>query len=235
MLIFPLLLARMLLIFLVYFRIVPLWCLYNYQLLSLILLNIWIPLEIDPYGIYPPWSSLTGGPNPTDSGVVGAIGGTVDVGMMGAAVYTIPIELPEGINGMQPSLAITYNSQAGNGLLGWGWDLAGLSCIERTGQTRYHDGAVGAVTLNDATDRFMLDGKRLIAVANYTDSVEYKTEQDEMSKVMAYYAWSTSFGKESMGPVFTISHFKVWKPDGMILEYGCEGTPQKDQYSQRKE
>lgn len=178
-------------------------------------------LEIDPFGIYPPWSDLTGGPNDTDSGVVGAIGGTVDVGMMGAAVYTIPIELPAGINGMQPSLAITYNSQAGNGLLGWGWDLAGISCIERTGQTRYHDGAVGAVTLNDTTDRFMLDGKRLIAVADYTDSVEYKTEQDEWSRIMAYYGWFSSSGKENAGSILTISHFKVWKADGKTLEYGC--------------
>ncbi|MCR4848652.1 MAG: FG-GAP-like repeat-containing protein, partial [Bacteroidales bacterium] len=184
-------------------------------------------MEIDPYGIYPPESGLTGGPNPGDTGVVGALGGTVDVGMMGAAVYTIPIELPAGINGMQPSLAITYNSQAGNGLLGWGWDLAGISCIERTGQTRYHDGAVGAVTLNDTTDRFMLDGKRLIAVANHTDSVEYKTEQDEMSKIMAYFRLE-QIGGGLFGPVSikVLDHFVVWKANGIKMEYGTSNDTQ---------
>ena len=166
-------------------------------------------LQLDPYGIYPPTAGVTGGPASNSNGVVGAIGGTVDVGLMGAAVYSIPIELPAGINGMQPNLAITYNSQSGNGLLGWGWDLTGLSLIERTGKTRYHDGESGPVTLNDESDRYMLDGKRLIAVADYTDSVEYKTEQDEMSKIMAYYADNT------------ISNFKVWKADGNMYEYGC--------------
>ena len=177
-------------------------------------------LQLDPYGVFPPEEGLTGGPEASSDGVVGAIGGTVDVGLMGAAVYTIPIELPAGINGMQPSLAITYNSQSGNGLLGWGWDLAGLSRIERTGRTRYHDGTTGAVTLNDETDRFVLDGRRLVAVASYTDSVEYKTEQDEMSKIMAYYALLANGSSLDKGPIYTLSHFKIWKTDGYLYEYG---------------
>ena len=177
-------------------------------------------LQLDPYGLYPPEAGLTGGPNSSDTGVVGAIGGVVNVGAMGAAIYSIPIEVPQGINGMQPSLAITYNSQSGNGLLGWGWDITGLSSIERTGKTRYHDSMVGAVTMNDETDRLVLDGVRLIKVADYTDSVEYKTEQDEMSKIMAYYAWLPSIGKENTGPLFTISYFKMWKANGHVLEYG---------------
>ncbi|MBQ3355021.1 MAG: VCBS repeat-containing protein [Bacteroidales bacterium] len=179
-------------------------------------------LQLDPYGIYPPESGLTGGPNPADTGVVGTIGGTVDVGLMGAAVYSIPIEVPQGINGMQPSLSITYNSQAGNGLLGWGWDITGLSSIERTGMTRYHDGVAGAVTINDVTDRFLLDGVRLIAVADYTDSVEYKTEQDGMSKIMGYFRTEyVGGGMFGYGTIKILERFKIWKSDGLILEYGC--------------
>ena len=178
-------------------------------------------LEMDAYGIYPPEAGLTGGPHASDTGVVGALGGTIDVGLMGAAIYSIPLELPAGINGMQPNLSLTYNSQAGNGLLGWGWDIAGLSQIERTGRTRYHDGITGSVTMDDETDRFMLDGVRLIAVTNHTDSVEYKKEQDDMSKIMAYYEWLAAPGREHVGPFLTISHFKVWRNDGLLLEYGC--------------
>ena len=172
-------------------------------------------------GIYPPEAGLTGGPNSADTGVVGAIGGTVDVGPMGAAVYSIPIEVPQGINGMQPHLAITYNSQAGNGLLGWGWDITGLSSVERTGSTRYHDGVTSAVTMNDDTDRYLLDGVRLIVMAEYTDSVEYKAEQDDMSKIMAYFR--TDYfggGLFGYGTIKILEHFKVWKSDGRLLEYG---------------
>ena len=178
-------------------------------------------LELDPYGIHPPEAGLTGGPNASDTGVVGAIGGTVDVGLMGAAVYSIPIEVPAGINGMQPSLAITYNSHAGNGLLGWGWDLTGLSSIERTGRTRYHDGVIGAVTLNDLTDRYLLDGVRLIALADYSDSVEYKAEQDDMSRIMAYFRTEyVGGGLFGYGTIKVLDHFKIWKANGLAMEYG---------------
>ena len=60
--------------------------------------------------------------------LVGSIPGQLSV-EQGAAVYTIPIEVPPGVAGMQPDLAITYNSNAGNGLLGVGFSLSGLSVI----------------------------------------------------------------------------------------------------------
>lgn len=104
-------------------------------------------LIIDPMTTTLPMEGITGGPFAGDDGVVGTIGGSVNVGALGAAVYTIPIEVPAGINGMQPQLAITYNSQAGNGLLGWGWNLSGISAITRTGKTMYH---MAASAINSA-------------------------------------------------------------------------------------
>ena len=167
-------------------------------------------LQLDPYGVFPPEEGLTGGPEASSDGVVGAIGGTVDVGLMGAAVYTIPIELPAGINGMQPSLAVTYNSQAGNGLLGWGWDLTGISAITRAGTTLYHDGYMSGADFND--DRFYLDGQRLMVVSgNYgANGAEYKTELDGMAKIVSYTCDTTN------GP----AKFKVWTANGLIMEYG---------------
>ena len=135
---------------------------------------------------------------------------------MGGLNYTIPIELPKGINGMQPNVTIGYNSQGGNGLLGWGWDLGAGSCITRTGQTIYHDGKMTAANLTE-DDRFVLDGQRLIVVdGNYgMCGSEYKTENDCMSRIRLMQDFSGS--KNETKNVGT--YFKVWDRTGNILEY----------------
>ena len=79
--------------------------------------------------------------------LVGSIPGQLSV-QQGAAVYTIPIEVPPGVAGMQPDLAITYNSNGGNGLLGVGFSLSGLSTITRCGQTIAQNRVKGGAVTN---------------------------------------------------------------------------------------
>ena len=136
--------------------------------------------------------------------VVGAIAGSGGAGGLGGAAYSIPIQVPEGLCGIQPSLAIAYNSQGGNGLLGWCWDLQGISSITRIGTTQYHDGYMSGVDFID--DRFALDGQRLICVSgtNGGNCAEYRTEIDGMSKIESYTCDTT------IGPAC----FKVWLPSG---------------------
>ncbi|MBI2967680.1 MAG: DUF559 domain-containing protein, partial [Bacteroidetes bacterium] len=140
---------------------------------------------------------------------VGAIAGTAGVSPSGAATYTIPIYIPPGTAGMQPNLSIVYNSQSGNGLLGMGWDLAGLSAITRAPQTIYHDSKTEAVKLTD-DDRFALDGNRLIAITgDYGDNnTIYHTEIETFNQI-------TSFGA-SAGP----EKFEVKTKEGLTMEYG---------------
>lgn len=130
----------------------------------------------------------------------------------GAAGYTVPIRVPPGTAGVAPQLAFVYNSQAGNGPLGIGWNLSGLSAITRCPRTRSQDDGVGAIQY-DLSDRYCLDGQRLIVAnggAYGADATEYRTEIDGFSKIVSY----GSAG--SAGPLW----FKAWTKAGEIIEYG---------------
>jgi hypothetical protein len=54
-----------------------------------------------------------------------------DVNPDGSFSYSIPIKTPPGTNGVAPQLSLDYNSNAGNGMLGMGFSLSGLSEITR--------------------------------------------------------------------------------------------------------
>ena len=136
--------------------------------------------------------------------------GQFSVSETGAAVYTIPIQVPPGTAGMSPKLALVYNSQAGNGLLGMGWSLSGLSAITRCPRTLAQDGVRGGVNY-DANDRFCLDGQRLVLVAGTygVDGAEYRTEREGFSKII-------SRGSAGSGPQW----FEVWTKAGQRMQYG---------------
>ncbi|MBK8195482.1 MAG: hypothetical protein IPK76_20560 [Lewinellaceae bacterium] len=59
---------------------------------------------------------------------------------MGTANLSFPLKLPAGRHGMQPQLAIQYNSEGGNGWLGLGWDLSvpSISIDTRWDIPQYH-------------------------------------------------------------------------------------------------
>ena len=138
--------------------------------------------------------------------------GAFAVSPSGAATYTIPIQVPPGTAGMQPSLALSYNSQAGNGLAGMGWSLSGFSAIHRCPATIVQgDGFMGGINY-DTNDRFCLDGERLIVVNGFADGAsgaEYRTEHESFSRVK-------SFGACGGGPC----NWTVEAKSGQIIEFG---------------
>ncbi|MBX2806569.1 MAG: hypothetical protein KTR19_11405 [Hyphomicrobiales bacterium] len=111
---------------------------------------------------------------------------------------------------MAPSLSLAYDSQSGNGIFGMGFQLEGLSAIERCARTIAQDEFAGRIKF-DADDRFCLNGQRLIAVSgDYgADGAEYRTEIESFAKVVSY-------GSAGSGPAW----FKVWTKAGQILEFG---------------
>lgn len=145
---------------------------------------------------------------------VGSINGTAGTSPSGAATYTIPIQCPPGTNGMVPNISIVYNSQGGNGVLGQGWNISGLSAITRAGKDMYHDGKVTPVGFpND--DDFLLDGTRLSVVTGIHGAhlSTYRTEAES-------YSVTTSYGYMGDGP----QYFKVVSKDGTTMEFGNSVT-----------
>lgn len=141
-----------------------------------------------------------------------SINGALEVTPAGAAVYTIPIECPDGILGLQPQISLMYNSQSGNGIAGWGWHINGLSAITRAGSTMFHDGKVADVRLSDDKDNLMLDGQRLILLpeTQMLSTVEYKAEVENFLYI-----------KKNVNVNNGSTIFTVTTKDGVCMEYGA--------------
>jgi hypothetical protein len=71
---------------------------------------------------------------------VGTTSGQANATATGGVSYTIPIEVLDGTNGMQPKITLSYNSQSGEGIAGFGWSLSTYSYITRSGKRFYYDG-----------------------------------------------------------------------------------------------
>ncbi|MDD4617066.1 MAG: FG-GAP-like repeat-containing protein [Alphaproteobacteria bacterium] len=136
--------------------------------------------------------------------------GKIDVNASGAATYSVPVSVPPGTAGMIPSIALRYSSQGGDGALGLGWSIGGLSEIDRCGRTIAQDGVNGGVNF-DSNDRFCLDGQRLVAVSGAygADGTEYRTEKESFSKIISH-------GAAGSGPAW----WEVKTKSGQRMEYG---------------
>jgi hypothetical protein len=141
---------------------------------------------------------------------VGTTNGNLTVDATGAAVYSIPLELLPGVNGLAPDISINYSSNAGPGPAGYGWNIGGISTIRRGPQTFFSDGVSRGVEL-DNNDRLYLDGQRLVnTTGNYGDSAAiYQTENDIFTRI-------TPKSTDSNGPGW----FKTETRSGLIYEYG---------------
>jgi RHS repeat-associated protein len=141
----------------------------------------------------------------------------------GSANYSIPIFVPPGTAGVQPSVALNYSSNADAGPIGKGWSISGVSSIGRCKQTREAgdfivngkpvDGDPLPVSLS-ATDRFCLDGQRLILVNGTYGSpdAEYRLELDRFTRI--YSRGGT------VSPYTGPSYFEVQRRDGSKSIYG---------------
>ena len=143
----------------------------------------------------------------------------------GASTYEVPIIVPPGRDGMQPSLSLVYNSRTGDGVMGMGWSMSGTSSIHRCPQTPEQDSTTQS-TFSPAVsytnnDRLCLDGQRLVKVntgAYGATGSEYRTEVDSFARIY-------QTGGDLTGAA---TCFRVEQKDGRVLYYGAvtNGTPQ---------
>jgi len=164
------------------------------------------PITYDSTPIDPQTRSI----HTTSPYLVGTTSGAFTVNAMGAATYTIPFDLPAGVNGLKPEIALTYSSMNGSGIAGFGWQLSGISAITRAPQTVYQDNLSRGVNA-DIYDRYALDGQRLVCTSGTYGSANsvYGTEVETFSRV-------TALGSTGNGP----EEFKVETKNGLSLQYG---------------
>lgn len=162
------------------------------------------------------------------SDAVGATAGVFRVDESGNATYRIAIAVPPGTAGVAPSLALSYSSQGAPGVMSRGWSIEGASSIGRCRQTREHgdfqsgglasDGNALPVSLAN-TDRFCLDGQRLLRVGAGVDGgadTVYYPELDPGTRVTAIGGNNSADPSLYTGP----ASFKVERRDGTVSEYG---------------
>ena len=138
------------------------------------------------------------------------LSGTAAVSPTGAASYSIAIDAPKGVGDLMPSIGIAYNSQAGNGVVGFGCNITGLSAITRGMKTIAHDNSVKGISY-DNNCALYLDGKRLLLKSGTegTDGCIYAPEGEPLTNVTLHNSLSTTY-----------CWFEVDTNDGMVYEYG---------------
>ena len=137
--------------------------------------------------------------------VVGATPSTFEVDRQGGALYRIPLAVPPGSGGMQPSLALVYNNHAGDGLLGVGWLLEGVSAIHRCAAIEPVHGYRRQVAMDDQ-DALCIDGRFLVPV----DGGEAMLSSGELRTYMESFTKVTRDG----------AGFVAWTKDGLRVVYG---------------
>ena len=154
----------------------------------------------------------------------------------GAATHKIPIQVPPGRLGMEPSLALSYNSYHGNGWLGVGWEIK-LGAIQRSTKrgvdfsgtdfvvngngstselaprTTWGTNYYGA-KIEGAFTKYSFDGATSGWVATTRDGIQYYygrsagSRQDNPGNNSQVYKWCLDRIEDTNGNYLTISYTK---------------------------
>ena len=143
-----------------------------------------------------------------------------NVSPTGAAVYSVPIEVPKGLPGMEPNISITYNSQAGNGVVGYGCNITGISVISRVAKDVYHDNLAKGLTWG-GDDGYALDGVRLVLQSgkNGANGAVYCLENDPSTTITLHGEYVGSFYR---------TWFEAHNKEGLLCSFGGTDDSRQD-------
>ncbi len=132
---------------------------------------------------------------------------------MGDANLGYPINIPPGRQGMQPQLAIQYNSGGGNGWLGLGWNLQvpSISIDTRWGVPRYD--------LQKETETYLINGEQLSPIAHKGELVNRTTDKRFYRRVEGAFDKIIRHGNSPAN-----YHWEVTDKMGTRYFYGGEST-----------
>jgi Salmonella virulence plasmid 65kDa B protein len=147
------------------------------------------------------------------------------VAATGSYQTSVPISLPS-FRGLEPTLALTYDSNAGNGVVGLGWSLSGLSTIQGASPGK-------GVPAYGGEDVFLLEGNELIECTEDhlkspscrypapDASAAYTTRIESFRRI----AFDRGDSEEDGG------RWYVWEKDGTKLTYGVGVTTDRGVYN----
>lgn len=92
----------------------------------------------------------------------------------GGKTYSIPIMTAPGYH-LVPNISLYYNSQSGNGIAGYGWNIAGLSSVEIRDKNMFYDNVREGAIYSDPTACYSLDGVPLVKSENLMKGYELAT------------------------------------------------------------
>lgn len=144
---------------------------------------------------------------------VGALPLLDGISSTGARTYSIPLQTAAGYS-LVPNLTLSYNSQAGEGIAGYGWDIGGLSAIRLINRNQYYHGEFKAADAADTSAVFSLDGEPLVRNENISQAPFSLTT-----------ARTHILVKAEHNPDGFISQFVALYPDGKRAVFGHNLNP----------
>ncbi|WP_121667978.1 SpvB/TcaC N-terminal domain-containing protein [Mesonia aquimarina] len=129
--------------------------------------------------------------NPT-SGVVGIA--PPKPNNRGTLQTTFPLKIPKGRNGMQPSLQVSYNSEAGNGWMGIGWNITtpSVSLNTKWGVPQFIEGKESELYILNGNDLVIKEGNsytnphRQTSISRSPNRRFYKRIEGEYQKIIRH-------------------------------------------------
>ncbi|HEY3354703.1 MAG TPA: FG-GAP-like repeat-containing protein [Polyangia bacterium] len=151
----------------------------------------------------------------------------------GSLISEVPIGAPT-FRGIEPKLALSYSSAAGNGVVGVGWALGGLSVIERASPGR-------RAPRWNAADTYTLDGNELLPCATFggTHCTRVESYQRITQSGNTWYVWRRDGTKATYAPLlnsvlgtyrWALATVEDTYGNAVTYNYWCDGWPRNECY-----